>query len=252
MKSKLDTAINLASKFLHPFGRLRFIATITGYFSFFKDLTKYKKASQEKIAIADLTPMLLDKTISQPFDKQYFYQGVWAFEKIKMASPAKHVDVGAQIDLIGFLSTITFVEYIDIRVLEIDLPNYSCKKGSILQLPYNNESLRSISCLHVAEHIGLGRYGDILDPLGTVKACKELARVLAPGGNLYFSLPVGIEKVCFNAHRIHSPRTILSYFEGLELIDLSGVNDSGKFIRNISLEELERSQYAVGFFHFKK
>src|SRR6185369_9385200 len=186
--------------------------------------------------------ILSDKIVSQPFDKQYFYQGIWAFEKIRKESPARHVDVGGQIDLVGFLTTIVFVEYIDLRILEIDLPNYNCKKGSVLELPHDNESLNSLSCLHVAEHIGLGRYGDGIDPLGTVKACKELTRVLAPGGNLYFSVPVGIEKVCFNAHRIHSPRTFLSYFEGLELIELSGVNDDGKFIRNINIETLEYSR----------
>src|ERR1035437_9128085 len=71
---------------------------------------------------------------------------------------------------------------------------------------YRIKVLVSVSCLHVAEHIGLGRYGDPIDPLGTNKALLELQRVLAPGGVLLFSMPVGRERVEFNAQRIWDPR----------------------------------------------
>ena len=119
-------------------------------------------------------------------------------------------------------------------------------------MPFKDNSVISLSCLHVAEHVGLGRYGDKLDPNGTEKACRELSRVLAVNGNLYFSVPVGGQKTCFNAHRIHNPRTIISYFKDLELVELSGVTDSGKFIENIDIEFLENSKYACGLFIFKK
>ncbi|GAG00380.1 unnamed protein product, partial [marine sediment metagenome] len=108
------------------------------------------------------------------------------------------------------------------------------------------------SCLHVAEHIGLGRYGDKLNPRGTEMACIELSRVLAPEGSLYFSVPVGRERVCFNAHRIFNPKTILKYFENLKLIELSGVMDKGSLIRNIDVSKLKKSNYACGLFWFKK
>jgi hypothetical protein len=85
-----------------------------------------------------------------------------------------------------------------------NLDNFISKRGSILLIPYENNSIKSLSCLYVAEHIGLGRYGDPLDPFGTKKAAKELSRVLALDGNLYFSLPIGKPKLYFNAHRIHS------------------------------------------------
>jgi hypothetical protein len=100
--------------------------------------------------------------------------------------------------------------------------------------------------------VGLGRYGEPLDPLGTKKACRELARILAQGGNLYFSLPVGRPKLRFNAHRIHSPQQIIEYFNGLQLVELSGVNDEGNFIKNIEMVELENSDYGCGLFHFTK
>jgi hypothetical protein len=109
-----------------------------------------------------------------------------------------------------------------------------------------------LSCLHVAEHIGLGRYGDELDPYGTLKSCAELARVLAPGGFLYFSLPVGKPRICFNAHRIHSPEQILNYFRNLQLVSLSGIDDDNAYHELISIEQLSSMNYGCGLFVFTK
>src|SRR2546430_15650029 len=83
---------------------------------------------------------------------------------------------------------------------------------TLFRSPFGDLELSSVSCLHVAEHIGLGRYGDAIDPLGTRKAIGELARVLAVDGRLYFALPVGRPRGVFNAHRIHDPTTISRWF----------------------------------------
>ncbi|WP_052360328.1 DUF268 domain-containing protein [Solidesulfovibrio alcoholivorans] len=53
------------------------------------------------------------------------------------------------------------------------------------------------------EHDGLGRYGDPLDPDGDLKAMARAATLLAPGGLLYLSVPVGRDTVMWNAHRIY-------------------------------------------------
>jgi hypothetical protein len=130
--------------------------------------------------------------------------------------------------------------------------NLESKKGSILDLPYEDDSLESISCLHVAEHVGLGRYGDPLDPLGTKKAAVELGRCLARGGNLFFSVPVGKPRVCFNAHRIHAPGQILDYFGGLKLVELSGTDDDKQFRENVDVDILANGRYGCGMFWFTK
>ena len=150
------------------------------------------------------------------------------------------------------LTAITKVTFIDIRPLIVNLENFDSKPGSILALPFGDNSVPSLSCLHVAEHIGLGRYGDPLDPEGTKKATRELARVLALQGNLYFSVPVGKPRVCFNAHRIHSPQQILDYFYDLELIQFSGIDDRGNFRQAIDPGDLANASYACGLFHFTK
>jgi len=223
------------------------------YIPFFAELRRYKQMpGAETIALRDLYPCLDERSSTTAFDTHYFYQDIWAFEKILKSRAKDHVDVGSKVDYVGFLSTVTQVTFIDIRPLVTDLENLASKAGSILEMPYADGSVPSLSCLHVAEHIGLGRYGDPLDPLGTVKACRELARVLAPGGNLYFGLPIGRPRVCFNAHRIHSPDQILDYFPTLKLTEFSLVGDNGRFSRDVVPEQGRNLKYGCGLFHFTK
>jgi len=206
----------------------------------------------EELSISDFYPCINDDTPITPFDTHYFYQGVWAFKKIKERGVKNHIDVGSEVRWVGLLSAITKTTFIDIRPFKTDLKDLVVNKGDILNIPFDDSSIKSLSCLHVAEHIGLGRYGDKLDPEGTKKACKELSRILAPEGNLYFSVPIGKEKTYFNAHRVHSPQTIINYFKDLKLIEVSGVTDSGRFIENIGIDILEKSNYACGLFWLKK
>lgn len=206
----------------------------------------------EPIKSINTYPCLYDKNPTTTFDIHYFYQDIWSFRKNYESKCNYHVDVGSSVEYIGFLTVITKVIFVDIRPLLANLENFESRKGNILSLPFVDNSILSLSCLHVAEHIGLGRYGDSLDPFGTKKAIKELIRVLAPKGNLYFSLPIGKPRLCFNAHRIHSTKQILNYFSDLKLVELSGIDANGKFIRNIDRKKLDSSSYGCGLFHFTK
>ena len=189
---------------------------------------------------------------SHTFDKHYIYMNRWAAKLIFAVKPIKHVDVGSQIAFLSMVSIEVPTEFVDIRPVSLGFDNFTTKEGSILHLPYQDNSLQSVSCLHVAEHIGLGRYGDPLDPLGTVKACKELVRVLSPNGKLYFALPVGKSREYFNAHRIHSPSIILDYFKELTLQSFSVVNDAGEYITGADPQTFEGADYACGMFEFTK
>ena len=235
------------------FDPIQFGLGIPRYLGFLRDLIAYPKLNgAEQLKIGNTYPCIHDKTQTTTFDAHYFYQDIWAFKKIHESKVRDHVDIGSRVDFVGFLTAITKVTFIDIRPLRANLDSLNSRKGSILAMPYENDTVQSLSCLHVAEHIGLGRYGDPLDPLGTAKACKELSRILAVGGNLYFSVPVGTPKLCFNAHRIHSPTQILEYFSSLELAEFSGVDDNGNFRKNINPSALKDSSYACGLFQFTK
>lgn len=223
-------------------------------FSFYmRDLIKYKcMKGSEKIRIINTYPALNDNTSTTKFDAHYFYQSAWASRKIHDSKTKNHVDVGSQINLIADISAFTNVTFIDIRELKIDINNITSKKGTILDLPYKDNTVKSLSCLHTIEHIGLGRYGDELDPLGSLKACKELTRVLAKNGNLYVSMPIGKSRLCFNAHRVHTPEQILNYFEDLELVSLSVVTDKKEYFEEGDIELMKYYDYGCGLFHFKK
>ena len=172
--------------------------------------------------------------------------------RILGTAPARHVDIASQTVLAGLLSAVLPVTFYDYRPLSATLENLTCEQGNIVDLGIPSDSVPSLSCLHMAEHIGLGRYGDPIDPEGTRRAARELTRVLAPGGTLYFALPVGIARVCFNAHLIHDAQTICEYFSGLELIEYSSVHDDGRFVERVALSTFDQSDYACGMFVFRK
>lgn len=239
-------------KILKPFGNpKKFLETFPNYIKFLQDYSRYSKLrGSEKIK--KIFPQLHDSHESNPIDSDYFYQDTWAFKKIYNSGAKNHTDVASMATFVGYLTSFAKVTYIDIRDLKLNLENYKFKKGSITSLPYEDNSIDSLSCLSVAEHIGLGRYGDRLDPKGTQKGCKELQRILAKGGNLYFALPIGKPKVLFNAHRVHSVEQILKYFDELKLIEFSYTDSKGNFIQNVDPRSLDLSQDVNGLFHFTK
>ena len=226
---------------------------LRGYVQYARDWHTYSQMrNAESLETKDAFPCLYDRTSTTEFGGHYFYQNIWAFKAVQRSRTPLHVDVGSLASYVGMLTAITRVIFIDIRPLLVQLENFESKKGSILELPFEDDSVQSISCLHVAEHVGLGRYGDDLDPGGTEKATRELARVLARGGNLYFSVPLGKPRVCFNAHRILPPQQVLNYFRDLRLVGFAAVDDSGMFREGITPSELQNASYACGLFHFSK
>lgn len=165
--------------------------------------------------------------------------------------PLKQVDIGSRIDgFAGQLSVFSQVEYIDIRPVELGLERFTMVEGSILNLPYADSSIPSISCLHVIGHMGLGRYGDPVDPQGSEKAARELVRVLAKGGWLIVGIPVGLERVAFNAHRIVSLLTVIEWFNELKLVEFSVVTDGGQFRRFAEPRDYIDADYACGLYLF--
>ena len=225
---------------------------IKNYLTFFLNWYSYNHLSSDPIQWINAFPQLHDKTKTTTIDFHYFYVNGWAMRRVVKHCSPPHIDIGSQTIFANLLSAVCPVTFVDYRPLKASLTGLTSLGADILHLPFPDNSVRSLSCLHVVEHIGLGRYGDQLNPSGSRDSCKELARILCPGGYLYFALPVGKPKVCFNAHRIHAPITILEYFSELELVELSGVHDDGRFVERVDIDEFSESDYACGMFVFKK
>jgi hypothetical protein len=220
--------------------------------AYINDWRRYERLSGNRLGLRESYPCLFDNISASPTAGHYFHQAVWAAQKIANAKTNLHIDIGSDVRFVGMLASFLPVIFVDIRPLKADITHLHSLASDILRLPFSPASVLSISCLHVAEHIGLGRYGDPLNPDGTRQAACELARVLAPGGNLYFSLPIGKPRICFNAHRIHDPFEILSYFQGLDLVEFSAENDQGIFRNHVQIKEIQTAEYSCGMFHFRR
>lgn len=224
-----------------------------GLIGYFMDCRRYSRLpGAEPLKVSNLLPMLHDRTGTTSIDAHYFHVSGWAMRRITANRPPRHVDVGSLALFANLLGAVIPVTFVDYRPLEVRSEGLVPLAGDLLALPFADGSVPSLSCLHVAEHVGLGRYGDTLDPAGTVKAARELARVLKDSGNLYFAVPVGRPRVCFNAHRVHRTGTIREYFSSLELVELSGVHDDGRFVQGVDLCEFDEDDYACGMFWFRK
>jgi hypothetical protein len=209
-----------------------------------------------KLEKDDFYPCLNDNTEFASFDRHYVYHPAWAARIVKEINPVKHVDISSSLYFCSMLSAFVPVEFYDYRPANLILNNLKSSSADLTKLPFANDSVESISCMHTVEHIGLGRYGDPLDYDGDLKAIIELKRVVAIGGNLLFVVPLGYQSIiCFNAHRIYSKSQVLELFADMELIEFALIpedeNDGGLVV-NPSEDLLRKQFYGCGCFWFKK
>ncbi len=196
------------------------IVLLKKYILFFKQYQIYTREKNNKFKKMEWYPCLFDNTSYTPVEPTYFFQDTWMAKHIYNLKPSNHYDVGSSVKTIGILSQFMPITLVDIRPVELKLEGLSFIKGSVLKLPFDDNTLETLSSLCVVEHIGLGRYGDLIDPFGSEKAIKELKRVLQVGGILFFSVPVDSEnKIYFNAHRAFTRDYILELFNDFTIIE---------------------------------
>ncbi len=227
------------------------------YFSFIFDYLKFKKLTKNKrfdMRWKDRLPCLYDKTSRTGFDSHYIYHTAWAARILSKTKPNLHIDVSSILYFSTIVSAFIPVKFYDYRPTHVKLNNLTSEKGDLLSLPFENNSINSISCMHTVEHIGLGRYGDPIDSDGDLKAISELKRVLAIGGNLLFVVPIGQPKIIFNAHRIYSYEQILNYFSDLKLLEFALIPDNPKngILYNPEQKIINQQKYGCGCFWFTK
>jgi SAM-dependent methyltransferase len=203
-----------------------------------------------KLEWRDRYPCLDENTNATMFDAHYIYHPAWAARIVRQIKPTLHVDISSSLSFCSLLSAFIPVNFYDYRPVELNLSDLRSQQADLIHLPFESESIESLSCMHVVEHIGLGRYGDSLDPEGDLKAIAELKRVLKPGGSLLFVTPVGQPHITFNAHRIYSYNQIISYFIGLDIKQFALVDDNGKFMVNAPPEHANRQNYGCGCWWF--
>lgn len=232
-------------------------SALVRYAAFLRDWRRFRQAGGRAAAL-DFYPCLYDRTSSTGIDAHYFHQAVWALRQIRESGAPVHVDIGSDVNFVGMLTAVTHVLFVDIRPLFLRIPNYQGIGASITALPFASGSIASLSCLHVMEHIGLGRYGDPIDPRGPEKACLEIERVLQPGGHAYVSTLIGRPRVAYNAHRVFLPMEVLAMFDGLEVEAMAMVDVTGRFLTGVdpSSADIRESEggldFGLGLFRLTK
>lgn len=190
----------------------------------------------------------------------YFHQDLLVAQKIYHRNPVRHVDIGSRVDgFVAHVATFRQIMVFDIRPMESKTPNIIFHQSDLLQ-PQGEFNLYcdSLSCLHALEHFGLGRYGDPIRFDGHLRAFENLYAILKPGGILYLSVPIGPQRIEFNAHRVFAIQTILAMSENrFQLSNFSFVNDAGDLHQDIQLTpDLISNQcncyYGLWIFEFEK
>ena len=249
-----------ASKFLKNIGvgyLYRKILLVNNYILYKKEYQIFKSTNGKRFLVEDKDkyPCLNDKNDTTSFDKHYTYHTAWAARKVKDINPTDHVDISSLTYFSTLVSAFIPIKFYDYRPALIELDNFSCHHADITDLPFASNSVKSLSSMHVVEHIGLGRYGDPLDVDGDLKAIKELKRVLANDGYLLFVVPIGgTAKIMFNAHRIYSYQQVIDYFNDFELLEFTLIPDQSSegLIVDATEKQSDNQNYGCGCFMFKK
>lgn len=238
----------LANQFGLGFRWIDGLVRLGGFAGEYRAFKRLNAGTPFALRARDISPYLTDRTATTPVEPTYFLQDSWCARKIAEQRPAEHVDVASSARSMAVIAQFVPVTFVDIRPVEIELERFSFVTGSVLALPFADGSIRSLSSLCVIEHIGLGRYGDDVDARGSEKAAAELRRVLAPGGNLYVTVPVDREcRIYFNAHRAFTRDYLLSLFPGLELVEERYIYERALYRRYLP----ERG-FGTGLFHFRR
>lgn len=228
---------------------------------FEKDMELYQRMNtRENFQIQKdyLYPIISDRYADAGIMDAYFWQDLWAAKLVYQSGVKTHFDIGSRID--GFIAHLLAM---DINVTLIDVREFPAKVENLHTIvsdatrlsQLEDESIDSMSALCSLEHFGLGRYGDPIDPEACFTCFEAIQRKLKEGASLYISVPIGKERVEFNAHRVFYAKTIVECFNQMDLVELSYAFDSG-IEYQIALSKYDndlcKRHLGFGLFYFVK
>ncbi len=231
------------------------IKYLSSWISFVTDFFCFRSMDQDRRFPMDLRRVCFfgrDKSQQSSFDAHYIFHTSWAARILKRTLPKEHIDISSSLYFVGIVSAFIPVRFYDYRPVSLPLSGLVVGSADLTSLEFPDNSIFSLSCMHVVEHIGLGRYGDPIDPSGDLKAINELKRVLSLGGDLLFVTPVGSPRIIFHAHRIYAYSQIMKYFDGLKLMEFMLVLDDGSIVHDAPESLANAQEYGCGCFWFRK
>lgn len=230
-----------------------------------QDLKKLKLQMSEQneynFALGKFYPIYSDKHDSGGSSKSvYFIQDLYVAQKIFKNNPIKHVDIGSRVDgFIAHVASYREIEMLDIRPLQNTIKNVKFREADLMQIvPELENYTDSISCLHALEHFGLGRYNDPIDINGHLKGFTNITKILKRNGTLYLSLPIGKQRIEFNAHRVFGIDYLLAMITtDYDIKNFSFIDDQANLIENQELdrgfiESVKKMSFSCGIFELIK
>jgi len=234
--------------------------------AYVKDLLAYRKQQQAGqvvlFPLAKPYPCLSDRyEQSGVAEGHYFHQDLLVARRVFENSPETHVDIGSRIDgFVAHVAAFRKVQVVDIRPLESEVTNISFMQADLMEKldPKLVGYCDSLSCLHALEHFGLGRYGDPINSQGYLIGFENFHEILRPQGKLYFSVPIGPQRLEFNAHRVFSVSYLLELFADKYHIErFSFVDNAGQLHENVEMRASDVSNnfgchFGCGIFELAK
>lgn len=182
------------------------------------------------------------------------------------ANPAEHYDIGSAIG--GFIAhLLSFRKNVflcDSRPMDRKIPGITYLQGDMISLErIQDDSVMSLSSMDVAQKMGLGQYGETIEPDAWRRMLRNFSRVMRKGGMLYLSVPVGeTDTIYFNRGRQFQIQTIIEALPDFQLLEFAGIIGRSSY-RCIYLDDWGKYVYdddalagvadgVYGMFHFIK
>jgi len=233
---------------VHPARTARAIANLPAYFANYRTFRKQYDNGPTPFEMGRKFPQLFDRTQKSGTAKgHYFHQDLLIAHRIFRNNPVLHADVGSRIDgFVAHVASFRKIEVFDIRDMDSRAGNIIFKQLDLMA-PLTSEFhdyCDSLSCLHALEHFGLGRYGDTIDPDGYLMGLDNLTAMVQKGGTLYLSVPIGPQRIEFDAHRVFSVAYLvdLLHARGMHVEKFSFVDDSGDLHEDVALTPVDVEQ----------
>ena len=225
---------------LEPEKMVRSAAALPGFWASYRQFVRCHRMADPTFELGKLYPCLNDAKTTNGVLSDYFHQDLLVAQRIFERRPTRHADVGSRVDgFVAHLAVFREVEVFDIRPIGGKINNVRFHQLDIMSHLGDKwfGAFDSVSCLHALEHFGLGRYGDPIDYFGYLKGFAALSNLTSPGGRLYLSVPLGPQRIEFNAHRVFS----LDYLQQMcaqnfDIEEFSYIDDEGGLHESVALD----------------
>lgn len=166
----------------------------------------------EVLNVKNTYPVFVDYS-GATINRHYWFQDIHVASQVIELSRANpnhlHIDIGSRIE--GFITSLISAK-VKLIFGEINLPKVKFANAEIRFIDLQSMSKEqfigagSVSCLHVIEHLGLGKYGDAINSQGHLQVLDDFFRVMPAGVPLFISFPTSsLPGITFNAGRDLDP-----------------------------------------------